>query len=50
MVCEVDALEGKVSQGTGLPGLYPADVDHAFHNMVENLGHMPLPDEDDADL
>lgn len=50
MVCEVDALEGKVSQGTRLPGLYPADVDHAFHNMVGNLGHMPLPDEDDADL
>lgn len=52
VVCEVDALEGRVAQGGGGPGWYPTNVDGAFHNMdwFEGQGHMPLPDEDDADL
>ena len=51
VICEVDALEGRVIQGNGVPGLYPTNVDGAFYNI--NAGQfpaMPLPDEDDADL
>lgn len=51
VVCEVDALEGRVLQGNGVPGLYPTNVDHVFYNMVEGqYPPMPLPDEEDADL
>lgn len=53
VVCEVDALEGKVVPESERSGLYPTNVDDIFYNVIELGGQYPvmaLPDEDDANL
>jgi hypothetical protein len=51
VVCEVDALEGKVAEGNELTELYSINIfDGVFDLNAGIYPYMPLPDEDDADL